>query len=59
MPIFGLANEGDIHGTILGNAFEGYSVQGVVEQAPRVDGALQKAAINFLPMIAASLRSRP
>ena len=46
------------YGTILENALvEGYSVEGVVEQAPGVALALQKAAANFLPMIAATLRS--
>jgi len=49
------ANE--CYGTILGNALEGYSVDGVVEAAPGVALALQKAAENFLPMIAATLRS--
>ena len=49
------ANE--CYGTILGNALEGYSVDGVVEAAPGVALALQKAAANFLSMIAATLRS--
>jgi hypothetical protein len=50
------ANES--YGTILENALvEGYSVDGVVEAAPGVALALQKAAANFLPMIAATLRS--
>jgi len=50
------ANE--CYGTILQNALvEGYSVDGVVEQAAGVAHALQKAAVNFLPMIAATLRS--
>ena len=49
------ANE--CYGTILENALDGYSVDGVVEAAPGVALALQKAAANFLPMIAATLRS--
>jgi hypothetical protein len=49
------ANE--CYGTILENALDGYSVDGVVEEAPGVAIALQKAAANFLPMIAATLRA--
>jgi hypothetical protein len=45
----------ECYGTILENALEGYSVDGVVEEAPGVALALQKAAADFLPMIAATL----
>jgi hypothetical protein len=51
------AGEYGCDGTILENALEGISVDGVVEQAPGVVRALRKAAANFLPMIAATLRS--
>jgi len=47
----------ECYGTILENALQGYSVDGVVEEAPGAALALQKAAANFLPMIAATLRS--
>jgi len=47
----------ECYGTILENALEEYSVDGVVEEAPGVALVLQKAAANFLPMIAATLRA--
>jgi hypothetical protein len=50
----------ECYGTILENALKGdYSDGSVVEKAPGVALALQKAAANFLPMIAATLRALP
>ena len=50
-----LANES--YGTILENAFEGGHDQGLVENPACIVEAVQKAAANFLPMIAATLRA--
>ena len=54
------AGEYGCDGTILENALEGMSVDGVVQAAPGDALALRmlrKTAANFLPMIAATLRS--
>ena len=44
-------------GTILENALEGGHDQGLVENPACIVEGVQKAAANFLPMIAATLRS--
>jgi hypothetical protein len=47
----------DYDGTILENAFEGDHGQGSVENPACIVEGARKAAANFLPMIAATLRS--
>jgi hypothetical protein len=51
------ADTNDWYGTTLENAFEGDLDQGLVENPACIVEGVRKAAANFLPMIAATLRS--